>query len=183
VLKAPDIPSALVELGCLSNRAEEKLLRNVAYQKKLAQTLVRSINAYSTRSRRPDFGLIGPRQRRSVYAWSASRRKSREPPTGTNIIRRPGGNLCDPSSPQRWRLVVASAGLGSERKLVLYTSQPDKIAAETMMGRIGFSGRRMMLVPVGGSRDFLRLADHAVNRSTLSRSDQAGNQAFAIWSK
>jgi N-acetylmuramoyl-L-alanine amidase len=46
VLKAPDIPSALVELGCLSNREEEKLLRNVAYQKKLAQTLVRSINTY-----------------------------------------------------------------------------------------------------------------------------------------
>jgi N-acetylmuramoyl-L-alanine amidase len=46
VLKAPDIPSALVELGCLSNREEERLLRKTSYQRKLAQTLTRSVNAY-----------------------------------------------------------------------------------------------------------------------------------------
>jgi N-acetylmuramoyl-L-alanine amidase len=46
VLKAPDIPSALVELGCLSNRAEEKLLQEQAYQRKLAAGLVRSVNDY-----------------------------------------------------------------------------------------------------------------------------------------
>jgi len=46
VLKAPDIPSALVELGCLSNRDEEKLLRLATYQKKLATTILRSVNDY-----------------------------------------------------------------------------------------------------------------------------------------
>ena len=46
VLKAPDIPSALVELGCLSNKEEEKLLRLEAYQKKLAATILRSVNDY-----------------------------------------------------------------------------------------------------------------------------------------
>src|SRR6516165_7445445 len=35
VLPAPDIPSALVELGCLSNPAEERLLRQRSYQQKL----------------------------------------------------------------------------------------------------------------------------------------------------
>jgi N-acetylmuramoyl-L-alanine amidase len=46
VLKAPDIPSALVEMGCLSNREEDKLLRNPLYQRKLAGTLVRSVNDF-----------------------------------------------------------------------------------------------------------------------------------------
>jgi N-acetylmuramoyl-L-alanine amidase len=46
VLKAPDIPSALVELGCLSNKDEDTLLQQAAYQRKLATGLVRSINDY-----------------------------------------------------------------------------------------------------------------------------------------
>jgi len=46
VLKAPDIPSALVELGCLSNKDEDAQLQQPAYQRKLATGLVRSINDY-----------------------------------------------------------------------------------------------------------------------------------------
>ena len=46
VLKAPDIPSALVELGCLSNAGEERELRQTAYQHKLAFSLARSIGDY-----------------------------------------------------------------------------------------------------------------------------------------
>jgi N-acetylmuramoyl-L-alanine amidase len=46
VLTAPDVPSALVELGCLSNAAEERLLQQRAYQQKLARALVRSIEGY-----------------------------------------------------------------------------------------------------------------------------------------
>jgi N-acetylmuramoyl-L-alanine amidase len=46
VLKAPDIPSALVELGCLSNRVEDAQLQRTTYQHKLATGLVRSINDY-----------------------------------------------------------------------------------------------------------------------------------------
>jgi N-acetylmuramoyl-L-alanine amidase len=46
VLTAPDIPAALVELGCLSNAAEERLLQHHAYQHKLARGLVRAVDAY-----------------------------------------------------------------------------------------------------------------------------------------
>jgi N-acetylmuramoyl-L-alanine amidase len=46
VLTAPDIPSVLVELGCLSNRQEEHLLQQRAYQQKLARGLVRAVEAY-----------------------------------------------------------------------------------------------------------------------------------------
>jgi N-acetylmuramoyl-L-alanine amidase len=46
VLTAPDMPSALVELGCLSNPQDEKLLPAPAHQRHLAQGLVRAIDDY-----------------------------------------------------------------------------------------------------------------------------------------
>jgi len=46
VLKAPDIPSALVETGCLSNAVEERNLRNGNYRQMVAGALVSSVNAY-----------------------------------------------------------------------------------------------------------------------------------------
>jgi N-acetylmuramoyl-L-alanine amidase len=51
VLKAPDIPSALVEMGCLSNREEERQLQQASYQRNLAACLTRSVNDY--------FDLVG----------------------------------------------------------------------------------------------------------------------------
>ncbi|MDE2228666.1 MAG: N-acetylmuramoyl-L-alanine amidase [Alphaproteobacteria bacterium] len=46
VLKAPDIPSALVEIGCLSNRTEERDLRQPPYRAVVARSLARSIGHY-----------------------------------------------------------------------------------------------------------------------------------------
>lgn len=46
VLKAPDIPSVLVELGYLSNYTEEKYLRDPSYRKKLGQAIARSVERY-----------------------------------------------------------------------------------------------------------------------------------------
>lgn len=46
VLKAPDIPSVLVELGFLSNNHDEKLLRSNAHLKRVAAALRRSIDNY-----------------------------------------------------------------------------------------------------------------------------------------
>jgi N-acetylmuramoyl-L-alanine amidase len=46
VLTAPDIPSALVELGCLSNPVEERRLRRHDYQRQLAHGLVGAIDDY-----------------------------------------------------------------------------------------------------------------------------------------
>ena len=46
VLTAPDMPSALVELGCLSNPGDERLLRQHAHQQRLAQGMARAIDDY-----------------------------------------------------------------------------------------------------------------------------------------
>jgi N-acetylmuramoyl-L-alanine amidase len=46
VLKAPDIPSILVETAFISNPEEERKLRDVAYQKKMADAIADGIRTY-----------------------------------------------------------------------------------------------------------------------------------------
>jgi N-acetylmuramoyl-L-alanine amidase len=46
VLTAPDMPSVLVELGCLSNPGEERLLDQRAYRQRLADGLAHAIADY-----------------------------------------------------------------------------------------------------------------------------------------
>ncbi len=46
VLKAPDIPSVLVETGFISNPAEEKLLKTKQYREKLVRGLVEGIDRF-----------------------------------------------------------------------------------------------------------------------------------------
>lgn len=46
VLKSPDVPSVLVELGYLTNKEEEKLLQQTDYQIRLAESIVVGIKRY-----------------------------------------------------------------------------------------------------------------------------------------
>ena len=46
VLKAPDVPAVLLEMGYLSNRTEEKLLRQESYRRKLAKSASAAIDRY-----------------------------------------------------------------------------------------------------------------------------------------
>lgn len=46
VLKAPDVPSVLLEMGYLSNKNEEKLLRQESYRRKIATSTVKAIDRY-----------------------------------------------------------------------------------------------------------------------------------------
>ena len=50
VLKAPDIPSVLVETAFISNPEEEAKLRSAAYQEQLADALMRGISRYFARN-------------------------------------------------------------------------------------------------------------------------------------
>jgi len=46
VLKAPDIPSILVETAFISNPDEEKRLLDESYQDKMATSILKGIKAY-----------------------------------------------------------------------------------------------------------------------------------------
>jgi N-acetylmuramoyl-L-alanine amidase len=53
VLKAPDIPSILVETGYISNRHEERLLRSKRHQQRLAKAILKGIKQYFAHSAPP----------------------------------------------------------------------------------------------------------------------------------
>lgn len=46
VLKAPDVPSVLLELGYLTNRAEARLLSDRSYRAQISESLLRSIDKF-----------------------------------------------------------------------------------------------------------------------------------------
>ena len=50
MLKAPDIPSVLVETAFVSNPGEEAKLRDPAYQRSMANSLMRGIQGYFARN-------------------------------------------------------------------------------------------------------------------------------------
>ena len=52
VLKSPDIPSVLVELGYLSNREDEKLLQTKAFRKRVSKAILQAIDKYFARLKR-----------------------------------------------------------------------------------------------------------------------------------
>ena len=46
VLKSPDIPSVLVEIGFLSNKSDEKKLKKKSFQTKLSEAIVKATDSY-----------------------------------------------------------------------------------------------------------------------------------------
>lgn len=52
VLKSPDVPSVLMELGYLSNRHDEKALRDPRHQDKLSRSILRATDAFFERKER-----------------------------------------------------------------------------------------------------------------------------------
>jgi len=53
VLKAPNIPSILIETAFISNPREEKNLRSAAHQKKVAKAITRGVSKYFARKAPP----------------------------------------------------------------------------------------------------------------------------------
>lgn len=52
VLKSPDVPSVLIELGYLSNRKDEKALTNPRHQETMARAILRAADAFFERKER-----------------------------------------------------------------------------------------------------------------------------------
>lgn len=52
VLKAPDVPSLLIEMGYLSNRDEERLLRQASYRAKLGHALQRALDGFFSQTQK-----------------------------------------------------------------------------------------------------------------------------------
>jgi N-acetylmuramoyl-L-alanine amidase len=66
VLKAPNIPSVLLETAFLSNPREEKTLRTTAHQQKVAKAITRGVNKYFARKAPPGTWLAASEAEYSV---------------------------------------------------------------------------------------------------------------------
>jgi N-acetylmuramoyl-L-alanine amidase len=66
VLKAPNIPSVLLETAFLSNPREEKNLRTTAHQQKVAKAITRGVNKYFARKAPPGTWLAASEAEYSV---------------------------------------------------------------------------------------------------------------------
>lgn len=64
VLKAPDIPSVLVEIGYLSNATEERLLQDPSHRQKIAHAIYRGVNRFFGTATRLAQSLPRPRPMR-----------------------------------------------------------------------------------------------------------------------
>jgi len=66
VLKAPNIPSVLLETAFISNPREEKNLRNTSHQQKVAKAITRGVNKYFARKAPPGTWLAASEGEYSV---------------------------------------------------------------------------------------------------------------------
>ncbi len=66
VLKSPDIPSILVETGYISNKREERKLRDKTYQRKLATAMLNGVRRYFAQNAPPGTRLAMGEQRHVI---------------------------------------------------------------------------------------------------------------------
>jgi N-acetylmuramoyl-L-alanine amidase len=72
VLKAPDVPSLLVETAFISNPDEERRLRNPAHQQLIAEAILRGVRAYFHKSPPPGTQLAMQQDRKHTIAAGES---------------------------------------------------------------------------------------------------------------
>jgi len=72
VLKAPDVPSLLVETAFISNPDEERRLRNPAHQQLIAEAILRGVRAYFHKSPPPGTLLAMQQDRKHTIAAGES---------------------------------------------------------------------------------------------------------------
>jgi N-acetylmuramoyl-L-alanine amidase len=72
VLKAPDVPSMLVETAFISNPDEERRLRNPAHQQQIAEAVLRGVRAYFQKAPPPGTLLAIQQDRRHTIAAGES---------------------------------------------------------------------------------------------------------------
>jgi N-acetylmuramoyl-L-alanine amidase len=66
VLKSPDIPSILVETGYISNKREERNLRDKHYQRKLATAMLKGVKSYFAKNAPPGTRLAMVEQKHVI---------------------------------------------------------------------------------------------------------------------
>ncbi|MFM5853645.1 N-acetylmuramoyl-L-alanine amidase [Aeromonas rivipollensis] len=154
VLKAPDIPSVLVETGFISNHAEEKLLATASYQDQLARAIFEGIRSYYRSHPTKGPMMTGKGQQVASASQPAAKKAAVAPAPQQQVTNRMPATV--PSRSSDGGAPVSSVGSASGAGVI----KPYKVAAKEPS------------VPVASvqSNDKSRMIRHVVTRGqSLSR--------------
>ena len=121
VLKAPDIPSVLVETGFISNHAEEKLLATASYQDQLARAIFEGIRSYYRSHPTKGPMMTGKGQRVASASQPVASKAAVAPAPRQQVTNRMPATVPSPGQQRRQRLrcrgdqTLQGGGQGAER--------------------------------------------------------------------
>ncbi|MNB86528.1 N-acetylmuramoyl-L-alanine amidase AmiB precursor [compost metagenome] len=124
VLKAPDIPSVLVETGFISNHAEEKLLATASYQDQLARAIFEGIRNYYRSHPTKGPMMTGKGQQLASVSQPAAKKAAVAPAPRQQVANRMPATV--PSRSSDGGAPVSSVGSASGAGVI----KPYKVAAK-----------------------------------------------------
>ncbi|HHQ4762066.1 TPA: N-acetylmuramoyl-L-alanine amidase [Aeromonas veronii] len=177
VLKAPDIPSVLVETGFISNHAEEKLLATASYQDQLARAIFEGIRNYYRAHPTKGAMLTGKGQ------VSQSVATTRPAPVARHPVSQPRQTQSQPVVTNKMPATARDGGAGSGSGAGVI--KPYSAAAQESGAPVSSVGdydkSRMLRHVVKRGESLSRLAEkHGVSQSTLVEINQLRSRDIQI---
>ncbi len=177
VLKAPDIPSVLVETGFISNHAEEKLLATASYQDQLARAIFEGIRNYYRAHPTKGAMLTGKGQVSQPVATTRPAPVARQP------VSQPRQTQSQPVVTNKMPATVRDGGAGSGSGAGVI--KPYSAAAQESGAPVSSVGdydkSRMLRHVVKRGESLSRLAEkHGVSQSTLVEINQLRSRDIQI---
>ena len=166
VLKAPDIPSVLVETGFISNHAEEKLLATASYQDQLARAIFEGIRNYYRSHPTKGPMMTGKGQQVASVSQPAAKKAAVAPAPRQQVANRMPATV--PSRSSDGGAPVSSVGSASGAGVI----KPYKVAAKEPSMPVASSQRddksQMIRHVVTRGQSLSRLAEkHGVSQARL----------------
>jgi len=166
VLKAPDIPSVLVETGFISNHAEEKLLATASYQDQLARAIFEGIRNYYRSHPTKGPMMTGKGQQLASVSQPAAKKAAVAPAPRQQVANRMPATV--PSRSSDGGAPVSSVGSASGAGVI----KPYKVAAKEPSVPVASSQRddksQMIRHVVTRGQSLSRLAEkHGVSQARL----------------
>ena len=166
VLKAPDIPSVLVETGFISNHAEEKLLATASYQDQLARAIFEGIRNYYRSHPTKGPMMTGKGQQVASVSQPAAKKAAVAPAPRQQVANRMPATV--PSRSSDGGAPVSSVGSASGAGVI----KPYKVAAKESSVPVASSQRddksQMIRHVVTRGQSLSRLAEkHGVSQARL----------------
>ncbi|MEH8231258.1 N-acetylmuramoyl-L-alanine amidase [Aeromonas veronii] len=177
VLKAPDIPSVLVETGFISNHAEEKLLATASYQDQLARAIFEGIRNYYRAHPTKGAMLTGKGQ------VSQPVTTTRPAPVARQPVSQPRQTQSQPVVTNKMPATARDGGAGSGSGAGVI--KPYSTAAQESGAPVSSVGdydkSRMLRHVVKRGESLSRLAEkHGVSQSTLVEINQLRSRDIQI---